>query len=125
MKIYNGKYVLLKQFRHTLRTFQYGFPRGFGELGLSPEQNAKKELFEELGCHVIKTEDLGEIVADSGLSGNRVRALLCEISTPKLNAEHEGIVSFELVSPEQLRQMISDNKINDGFTLAAYGILNK
>lgn len=123
--IYNGKYVLLKQFRHTLRTFQYGFPRGFGELGLSPEQNAKKELFEELGCHVIKTEDLGEIVADSGLSGNRVRALLCEISTPKLNAEHEGIVSFELVSPEQLRQMISDNKINDGFTLAAYGILNK
>ena len=102
-----------------------GFLAVSGSLGCHLNKTQKIELFEELGCHVIKTEDLGEIVADSGLSGNRVRALLCEISTPKLNAEHEGIVSFELVSPEQLRQMISDNKINDGFTLAAYGILNK
>ncbi len=123
--ICNGKFVLLKQFRHALRTFQYGFPRGFGELELSPEQNAKKELFEELGCQVVKTEDLGEIVADSGLSGNKVRALLCEISTPKLNAEHEGLVSLELVSSNQLSQMISDHRINDGFTLAAYSLLNK
>lgn len=28
---------------------QYCFPRGFGEKGFSPEENAKKELIEEIG----------------------------------------------------------------------------
>ena len=30
--IYKGKMVLLRQFRHALRSVQYAFPRGFGEL---------------------------------------------------------------------------------------------
>lgn len=29
------KFVLLKQFRHALRKYQYGFVRGYGEQGLS------------------------------------------------------------------------------------------
>ena len=43
---YQGNYLLLKQFRHAIRTEQYAFPRGFGENGLSGEENAKKELME-------------------------------------------------------------------------------
>ena len=37
---YNGKYILLRQYRHALREYQYGFPRGFGEEGISAKENA-------------------------------------------------------------------------------------
>ena len=40
---YNGKYILLRQYRHALREYQYGFPRGFGEEGMSAKENAGKE----------------------------------------------------------------------------------
>lgn len=32
--VYDDKFVLLKQYRHAMRAFQYAFPRGFGEEGL-------------------------------------------------------------------------------------------
>lgn len=51
---YNGKYILLRQYRHALREYQYGFPRGFGEEGISAKENAGKELWEELGVQAEK-----------------------------------------------------------------------
>ena len=41
--VYNSKFVLLKQFRHATRKFQYAFPRGFSEKSLTSEENLKKE----------------------------------------------------------------------------------
>ena len=43
--VYDDKFVLLKQYRHAMRAFQYAFPRGFGEEGLSAEEIS--DIFEE------------------------------------------------------------------------------
>ena len=42
--VFDGKFVLLRQYRHAIREFQYGFPRGFGEAGVSVEENVRKEI---------------------------------------------------------------------------------
>lgn len=42
------RFILLKQYCHAIRSEQYGFPRGFGERGLTPIRSTQKELCEEL-----------------------------------------------------------------------------
>lgn len=120
---YTDKYILLKQYRHALRDYQYAFPRGYGELGLSPEENAQKEMREEMNACVETVSFLGNIVADSGLLGNKVDIYLCAISSYSQPESYEGITELIEVSEDELEQMIKENKISDGFTLSAYAYL--
>lgn len=120
---YNGSYVLLKQYRHALRDFQYAFPRGFGEVGLSDEENAHKELEEELGAQAITTKKLGTVVADSGMSGNIVSIFVCEIDKTVLKNGYEGICEMITLTDLEMESRIAEGKITDGFTLAAWTLL--
>ena len=90
--IQNGLFVLLRQYRHAIRTSQYSFPRGFGEKELSPYENVKKEVHEEIGATVIKCEYLGEVVADSGLLANKVAVFVCQV---------EGVEAYTGTSEEK------------------------
>ena len=118
-----NQYVLLKQFRHSMRGEQYAFPRGFAEDGLSIEENAAKELQEELGAHLLSAKTLGTLVADSGVAGNSVAVVLCEIDTVSLQKGYEGIQNVILLSEAELRKWILSGNINDGFTLSAFALL--
>ena len=120
---YQGQYALLRQFRHSLRGEQYAFPRGFGEDGLSAEENASKELEEELGAHTLSAVRLGKIVADSGLSGGGVAVVLSRIERPTLKKDYEGIQAVTLADENAMRRMIASGEINDGYTLAAWTLL--
>lgn len=123
--IYNGKFVILKQFRHALRDFQYEFPRGFAEAGIPSEENVKKELNEELGAKVIESEFIGTIIADSGLSGNKVSVYKCIVENIELKYHYEGIEEVILLSEQELKQWVKEEKITDGFTLAAISLCYK
>lgn len=118
-------FVLLKQYRHALRDWQYAFPRGYAESGLTPEENVYKELGEELGCHpsdVLAMNYLGCIVADSGVSGEKVKTYLCELGRYKEQKHHEGIEKAVLLSRQELTKAIHDGKINDSFSLSALSL---
>lgn len=119
---YKGKLVLLKQYRHALRDYQLAFVRGFGENGISPQENAAKEISEELGVEAVSCKYLGDISPDSGLTGCIASVFFCEIDKKPVNMECEGIKEIFLLSVEELEKLISDGKITDGFTLAAYAL---
>lgn len=121
--VYNGKYVLLKQFRHSLRGYQYAFPRGYGEDGISAEDNVRKEISEELGAEIKQYKKIGEVISDSGRSGEKVSVFLCDITAPELRNGYEGIEGLLPLSEEELKQYIADGRINDGYTLSAYALL--
>lgn len=120
---YKGQYILLKQYRHAMRDYQYAFPRGYATPGLTGTQNACKELEEELGANVKNARFLGSIVADSGLSGQAVEIYLCHVESYQERCGYEGIVETHIASEDELIQMIRNNQITDGFTLAAYSYL--
>ena len=120
---YENQFVLLRQFRHAMRGEQYAFPRGFGEDGLAAEENAAKELGEELGAPVLSTERLGTIVSDSGISGNGVAVVLCRIGRPECRKNYEGIQGLTLLDEAALRSLIASGNVNDGYTLAAWTLL--
>lgn len=120
---YRGRYILLKQYRHAMRDYQYAFPRGYATPGLTGELNARKEIEEELGAKVSSSRFLGSVVMDSGLSGQAVEMYLCHVESYQAHCDYEGIVETHLFSEAELVQMICSNQITDGFTLSAYSRL--
>lgn len=119
---YEGKMILLKQYRHAIRDYQYAFPRGFAEEGISAEDNCEKELQEEIGAMVKKVSFLGMIAPDSGMQQVQVSAFLCEIEKYDACMHTEGIHKIITVSRDELDKMIASGEITDGFTLAALSL---
>lgn len=118
------KYILLNQYRHALRGMQYSFPRGFAEKGLSPEENLRKELGEELGAEPEEVRFLGDVVANSGVAGDKVSVYLCRLKSFETYEHYEGIKNVEVFSRGELQKMIRGGKITDGFTLSALQLMS-
>ncbi|MBQ9745657.1 MAG: NUDIX domain-containing protein [Clostridia bacterium] len=115
-----GKFLLLRQYRHSVRDMQLCFPRGFGEDGIASEDNAKKELFEETGALAEKCTFLGSLTADSGLIGAECDVFLCIADSFDASSTEEGIKELLLLTREELEEKITSREITDGFTLSAY-----
>lgn len=124
LPIYKGKIILLKQYRHAIREFQYAVPRGFAEQGLSSEDNARKELIEEIGAVVGEAIYLGEVIADSGLSSSKVAVYGCEVLEYNKDHREEGIVEIIEIGLDELKSMVANKEITDGYTLAAIEMYN-
>lgn len=120
--VWNEKLVLLKQFRHALRRCQTAFPRGFGEDGLTAEENACKEVREELRAEVLLQRPLGRVEADSGLTGGEAHVVLCQITEPRPELQYEEIQGMVCLTPEELEREIAAGHISDGFTLSAWAL---
>jgi ADP-ribose pyrophosphatase len=118
---HRGKVVLIRHFRHSTRSWHLEIPRGFGAAGHTAEGSARRELREEIGVTPNTLNSLGVVYPDSGLHGAAVHLFYAEIEdTPSINDEEEGIEAIHFVTPDDLRRLIRDGEINDGFTVAAY-----
>lgn len=117
---YQDKFVVLKQFRHALRQYQYAFVRGFGADGLSGEDNARKELYEEVLGEVKNIELLGSVAVDSGITDKIVEIYYCELSSMQVQIGHESIEDCIMLTFDELYQWIKQGKIDDNFTVLAF-----
>ncbi|MFR6498192.1 MAG: NUDIX hydrolase [Coprococcus comes] len=111
--VYDGKFVLIKQYRHAIRSIQYAFPRGFGEDGLSAEENAVKELLEEVGATFAddaRIKVIGSVTADSGITSGKVFVVYCEIISYEEKIGYEGIQKTILLSERELGDWIKEGE---------------
>jgi ADP-ribose pyrophosphatase len=116
----DGKYLLLNQFRHPVRSWSFEAPRGFGQPETTAEEQAKNEILEEVGGEIGELVDLGIYYSNTGLEGNKVKLFYAKLKSVGQPAQEEGIESFLWVSLAELEEMIASAKITDGFTIAAY-----
>lgn len=120
---HEGRYLLVKIFRHSTRSWELEFPRGFPEPDLSVEENAAKELMEELGAEASEFRLLGEINPNSGLLATQAKVFLAELRTLPRQRNTEGdlgtIASCHTMSSSELMQAAAGGKIRDAFTLGA------
>lgn len=120
LPLWNNKVCLLKIFRHALRRFVFEIPRGFGKKGETDEQNALRELKEEIGSSVKTLHNLGYVVENSGLGDAHAALFLAELdSIPKLYEREEGIERIITLPISEFLQMISDGVIEDSYTIVA------
>ena len=120
--VMNGKLVLLEQYRHPIRDKQLCFPRGFGENGIAPEENAKKELKEEIGAVAKDCTYLGSVFPDSGLISTKCDVFLCTVEGYNPSEFSEGVVGVKLMDACELENKIREDMITDGFTLSAFAL---
>jgi len=117
---YEGKIMLLHQYRHPTRQWHYEVPRGYGEPNIPAVENAHKEIEEETGGKVAELVNLGEFYNNTGYETASVAlfyAKLASVGAPEIN---EGIESFVWLTVKELEEWIANEKITDGFTIAAY-----
>ncbi|MFZ5909434.1 MAG: NUDIX hydrolase [Chloroflexota bacterium] len=120
LPVYEDKVLLIHQYRHPTRMWHYEVPRGYGESNLSPEENAYKEVEEETGGKISELINLGELHMDSGFDGNSALLYYAKLNSFGQANEDEGIDSITWVTVQELEEWIADDKITDGFTIAAF-----
>ncbi len=116
----DGKFLIMRQFRHATRNWHWEIPRGFGESGLSPEENAAKEVSEEIHGKIGELLKLGSYHNNTGLEGHTVQLFMAKMNSVGEGEKTEGIKSIRWVSSDEIEEMISNEEITDGFTIAAY-----
>ena len=121
---YKNNFLLLNQYRHAPRKMQYSFPRGFSEDNSTSSENAARELKEEIGATIVNEPILlGNVISDSGLTGNRVDVYLVEIESFQQNQLiHEGIKQIIEIPVNKMDDWIRQGKLDDGFSLSAYAL---
>lgn len=121
--VHNGKFVLLEQYRHSIRRSQYCIPRGFLKVGETPKRGIISELNEELNVKLTREpKPLGTVIADSGMTKINTHIFVVEVSSFEANTETEGIIGSVEVPIEEFDEWIIKNKEDDSFTLSAYAL---
>lgn len=113
MPVQGDKVLLLKHFRHESRSWKWEFPRGYGEPGLTAEENAKKELLEEVGLLPKKLIEVGRH------PGIALYYAKLEDGQPRKPVD-EAIQKIELINLDELENWIIKGQITDWFTIMAY-----
>lgn len=120
MCVQDNQVLMIRRFRHEERNWSWEFPRGFGEVGLSAEKNARKELQEEVGVSDAKLTCLTKV--KEGKGGTAV--FLVEIPKgQKITLEtQEGIAKYRWVKMTKLEQFVKKGQLSDWFSLWAYAL---
>lgn len=116
-----GEIGLVNLYRYAISDFSWELPRGFGE-GVAPEENAARELSEELQMTFSSVEHIGRLFSNTGLASNATDVVCVKGLDPDSKAvsdPREAIKHIRFFSAGQVGDMIRDGSIRDGFTLSA------
>ena len=121
LPIYADKVVLIKTFRHGTRNWELEIPRGFGENGISPEENAKKELQEETGLSTSKLTLLGKFNSDTSIRSSNVMVYHAKIEefSQSIANDEEAISGIIFLEKKEFENKIIRGDIIDVFTISA------
>ena len=121
LAFHNDNVILLNQYRHAVRRYDYAVVRGFGNPFLSSEGNIKKELEEEIGAYGISdVRLLGRTSVDTGMTDKETVFYSCNVSGYDGNLRCEGISEIFEIPVSHFEYFISRGKITDSFTIQAY-----
>ncbi len=123
---HNNNFLLVNQFRYLNKKEGIEFPCGLIENGLSPAENALKELREESGFSARTLTKIGEFSPFTGASDEICTVFLArdlfEAPLPKDATEEMELIELSL---NELEAKIKVNEIWDGLTLAAWSLARK
>jgi len=119
--IYKDKFVLIGQFRYSIRKYIYEIPAGKMEKGEDPSDCAIRELEEETGFRANKVEKLFEYYPAVGYSSEKIHIFVAYdlIETSK-NLDDDEFTDVKIFSYEEVFDMLRKNQIKDAKTTLAF-----
>jgi 8-oxo-dGTP pyrophosphatase MutT (NUDIX family) len=124
LPVVEGKFALIRMYRHAVRDHVWEVPRGFMDGDESPVAAAVRELQEETGlsCQEADMRSLGMIAPEAGILAGRIRlyaALNCVAARP-FDAGELGHHEMRLFDAAELAAMAANSEVQDPGTLVAY-----
>jgi 8-oxo-dGTP pyrophosphatase MutT (NUDIX family) len=123
LPVSNGKYGLVKIYRHPIQGYSWELPGGFLEPNESLIFSALRELKEEVGlsCDASDLVHLGNFYPAPGLISGKAciySAEKCKF-TPQAQKNEFGITQFKWFSGEEIEEYIEKGLIQDMATILA------
>ena len=120
LPLLGDRIVLLNRFRHGTRAWHLEAPRGaFSGIG-TPEDEARRELLEEIGADAGELIPLGQFDSMSGISNESHHLYLARIEHIGVPDRHEAIVELAALSVSEMEQKMADSAITDAPTLVLF-----
>lgn len=119
----DGKCVLMREYRHSIRGFNWGIPRGMPENDATLEEDARREVEEEIGAQVVALEYLGVLQPEAGFASYSCALFLAEVTGELKGQTSEAIGEIIEVTPAELAAMIARDEVTDTYVLSAFAKL--
>ena len=119
-----SKFYMVEEYRYAIGSPSLEFPQGFYENDESPEENAKRELEEEIGLKAGKLTFLNTLWVSVGFLQQQFAVFLAEdfsAGIQNLDATEKGLVIKEF-SFEEIADKIKSGEINSSPTIAGFGL---
>lgn len=117
----NGKFLLERQYRHSLRKYIFEFPAGYLDPGEVPLHGAKRELEEELGYRASGMRLISSLYWLPGRSSQKYHFFLAGGLVRGIkNLDDTEIITSVQVDARKLNSMILSGKIADAKTIFAF-----
>jgi ADP-ribose pyrophosphatase len=112
--------VLIHRFRHGTRMWHLEAPRGSFSGDATHEEDARRELVEEIGANAAELIDLGYLHSTTGCLDEAHHLYMARIDRLGVPDKHEAIVEFCTLTVEDTERKIDAGDITDGPTLALF-----
>ena len=123
LPVHEGKFGLLRIYRHAIQDFCWEIPRGFIDAGEDDAVSARRELVEETGldCGDDGLISLGFMAPEAGILSARVHLFAARncVPTRPFRPEEFGHHEFHMLDAQRLEVMIAASEIEDPSTLVA------
>lgn len=109
----DGKFILIRQYRHAANEVILELPGGCVEKGENPELACRRELLEETGYEFDSLELVSTLFANPATANNKTYCYLARggklTSDQKLDRGEE--IQVELYSNAELKEILHQNKL--------------
>lgn len=120
LPVISGEIVLLNRFRHGTRAWHLEAPRGCADGGSGFEEDARRELAEEIGAQGIALTHLGLLHSSTGCLDETYHLYLAHITAVGTPEAHEAIRELRRMPVAEIEALIADGELTDGPTLACF-----
>ena len=107
------KVVVTKEYRAPINDYEYGFPAGLIEPGMSEEETVKKELKEETGLDLVKiTDKSNQVYSSAGLTDESIVIYFVEAEGEVTQDHLEDSEDIEtlLFGVEEIQEALKSDK---------------
>ena len=117
----DGKFLMVKQWRHGEKSLSVEFPGGVIDAGEEPEAADARELLEETGCKAGKLIKLGKVNPNPALFTNHLHIFLAEDLEPtgKQDLDEDEMINCMELSKEEVLEGMGTDQFPHGLMATA------